>query len=74
MASLFIYLAIMVGSAIIAGLLGFWLSRRHYLGELAWQERAWVAELSRMRRHVTTAESRAARIKAEAEKLRRRLR
>ncbi len=67
-----VQLTLMIACAVVAGLVGFALSRRHFRGEMEYQAQVFASEMARLRRHASSAESDRRSLKQEVQRLRRR--
>ena len=74
MSPFLLQMSIMLLCAIVAGLVGFGLSRRHFRGEIEYQARVFTTEMARLRRQASTAEAARRTLKQEVDRLRRRAR
>lgn len=71
---LFLQIAIVLTAVIASGVIGYWLSRRHFREELEHQSHVMAAEIGRLKRQAVSATAQSRRISQEFDRTRRKSR
>lgn len=74
MSQIALQIIIVLAAVGASGLIGFWLSRRHFAAELDYQSRVMTREIGRLKRQSTEARQNARRMGQELERFRRKAR
>lgn len=73
-AQIYLQIAIVLVAVVTSGGIGYWLSRRHYRDELAYQARVMETEIGRLKRQASVATSEARRMAQDLERTKRKAR